>query len=152
MDNSCCCSLFRDKQETRPSTVYCRSFKKLKDWEYASKLYCRPGISLEVEKTPKHCKPCQYWWHATVCLYSYLRRCLNVLVHINYAGSIIFHMHLLMVETYSKLMEIQISMTATFMSTIEYFWLLFATHRLPELIVLNNGLEFITSEFTSFLE
>ena len=71
-------------------------------------------------------------------------------VHIDYAGPVDNTMYLVIVDAYSKYLEIikKSSTTSTF--TIKALQDIFARHGLPEIIVSDNGPQFKSSEFEQF--
>ena len=73
-------------------------------------------------------------------------------VHIDYAGPFLGHMFLIVVDAYSKWMEIGILRTSTAAATIEKLRGIFAMHGLPALVVSDNGPCFSSGEFRSFLK
>ena len=71
-------------------------------------------------------------------------------VHTDYAGPFCGHMFLIMVNAYSKWMEVHVMKTATSHSTIEKMRTAFATHGFPEMLVTDNGSVFTSAEFKDF--
>ena len=64
----------------------------------------------------------------------------------------ILDMLLIIVDAFSKWMEVKACKTATSISTIKHLWTLFATHRPPELMVSDNRTVFSSSEVQDFLK
>ena len=73
-------------------------------------------------------------------------------VHLNFAGPFQGAMFLVAVDSHSKWPEVFIMSTTTVSKTIEVLRVMFAAYGLPEQIVLDNGPQFISSEFATFLK
>ena len=59
-------------------------------------------------------------------------------------------MFLILVDTHSKWMEVHTFSTATSQSNIKRMHMTFATHGLPEILVMDNGTVFTSTEFEMF--
>ena len=73
-------------------------------------------------------------------------------LHLNYALPFHGKMFLVLVDAYSKWIEVFPVQSATSILTIEKLRIAFATHGLPEKIVTDNGSVFTNAEFTEFTE
>ena len=73
-------------------------------------------------------------------------------VHVDYAGPFMGKMFLLIIDAHSKWMDIHCVNSATSSATIEKLRTTFASHGLPEIVVSDNGSNFVSSEFKSFLQ
>ena len=73
-------------------------------------------------------------------------------VHVDYAGPFMGKMFLLIIDAHSRWMEIHCVNSATSSATIEKLRTTFASHGLPEIVVSDNGSNFVSSEFKSFLQ
>ena len=73
-------------------------------------------------------------------------------VHVDYAGPFMGKMFLLIIDTHSKWMDIHRVNSATSTVTIDKMRSTFASHGLPEILVSDNGSNFVSSEFKSFLQ
>lgn len=73
-------------------------------------------------------------------------------VHVDYAGPFMGKMFLLIIDAHSKWMDIHCVNSATSSTTIEKLRTTFASHGLPEILVSDNGSNFVSSEFKSFLQ
>ncbi|KAL5463687.1 hypothetical protein EMCRGX_G032610 [Ephydatia muelleri] len=73
-------------------------------------------------------------------------------LHLDFAGPFLGHMYLVLVDAYSKWMEVQVMKTITSSATIEKLRAIFATHGLPCKIVTDNGPSFVSQEFREFME
>ena len=72
-------------------------------------------------------------------------------LHIDYAGPFLGKMFLVVVDVYSKWLEIKMVPSATSAHTIAKLKCMFAMHALPQLVS-NNGAVFTSGEFKEFLE
>ena len=73
-------------------------------------------------------------------------------VHLNFTGPFQGAMYLVAVDSHSKWPEVFIMSTTTVSKTIEVLCVMFAAYGLPDQIVLDNGPQFISSEFATFLK
>ena len=71
-------------------------------------------------------------------------------LHLDYAGPLLGHMFLILVDAHSKWMEVKAVKTATSTTTIEHLRNIFATHGLPEMLVTDNASYFTSQEFQDF--
>lgn len=72
-------------------------------------------------------------------------------IHIDYAGPFMGKMFLVMVDAYSKWLEVHPMSVATSRATIEKLRSTFAIHGIPTTIVSDNGSNFCSQEFEEFL-
>ncbi len=72
-------------------------------------------------------------------------------VHIDYAGPFLGTMFLILVEAYSKWLEVHPTRVTTSRATIEKLRATFATHGIPTTLVSDNGSNFVSEEFEEFL-
>ena len=72
-------------------------------------------------------------------------------IHVDYAGPIEGKMVLIMVDAHSRWLEALVVNSATSQTTIEKLRSVFATHRLPEVLVSDNGSVFTSAEFDEFV-
>jgi len=73
-------------------------------------------------------------------------------IHVDYAGPFQGHMYLVVVDAYSKWPEVIPVKSTTSEATIEVLRVLFGRYGLPLQLVSDNGPQFVSAEFTSFLE
>ena len=73
-------------------------------------------------------------------------------LHVDYAGPFMGKMFLLIIDAHSKWMDIHCVNSATSSVTIDKMRSTFASHGLPEIVVSDNGSNFVSSEFKSFLQ
>ena len=72
-------------------------------------------------------------------------------VHVDYTGPVMGKMLLVITDAHSKWPEVHIMSTTTASSTIEVLRELFARYGLPEQLVSDNGPQFVSDDFKSFL-
>ena len=72
-------------------------------------------------------------------------------VHIDYAGPFLGNMFLIMVDAYSKWLEVHPTNVATSRATIEKLRATFAIHGIPTTLVSDNGSNFCREEFQNFM-
>ncbi|XP_044184326.1 LOW QUALITY PROTEIN: uncharacterized protein K02A2.6-like [Acropora millepora] len=73
-------------------------------------------------------------------------------LHVDYAGPYKGEMFLIVIDAYSKWLEVHCMKSTTSNATIEKLREIFATHGLPATLVSDNGSNFITSEFEEFMK
>ena len=73
-------------------------------------------------------------------------------VHVDFVGPFTGKMFLLITDAHSKWMDIHCVNSATSSVTIDKMRSTFASHGLPEIVVSDNGSNFVSSEFKSFLQ
>lgn len=112
-----------------------------------------PGIDADIEEKVKSCHACQLNrnnpppspltpWEFPLHPWERL--------HADFAGPYEGKMFLIVVDAFSKWMEIIPLTTATAMTTIESLRAIFATHGLPKVFVTDNGTRFTSTEFQTF--
>ncbi|GBM35269.1 Uncharacterized protein K02A2.6 [Araneus ventricosus] len=96
------------------------------------------------------CKPCQqtryapprapvHPWEVTTKPWSR--------VHIDFAGPFQGQMFFLLVDSFSKWLEVKRLSSATSSATIKVMRDIFATHGIPDSVASNNGSQYISEEF-----
>ncbi|CAB4004480.1 LOW QUALITY PROTEIN: uncharacterized protein K02A2.6-like [Paramuricea clavata] len=73
-------------------------------------------------------------------------------LHIDYAGPFKGEMFLVVVDAYSKWLEVHQMTSTTSTATIEKLREIFATHGLPTTVVSDNGTNFTSNEFEEFMK
>ena len=71
-------------------------------------------------------------------------------IHIDFAGPVSGRTYLVVVDAYSKFPEVVHMDSTTSSSTIKVLREIFSRHGLPELLVSDNGPQFVSSEFEAF--
>ena len=72
-------------------------------------------------------------------------------LHLDFAGPYLGSMYLILVDAYSKWLDVIPMSSITTSRTIEKLRIVFATHGLPHKIVTDNGPSFTSSEFKDFM-
>ncbi|XP_056144368.1 uncharacterized protein K02A2.6-like [Lampris incognitus] len=73
-------------------------------------------------------------------------------IHVDFAGPFEGHMYLVVVDAHSKWPEVQIMDSTTASKTITVLRGLFSRHGLPHILVSDNGPQFCSEEFATFLK
>ena len=73
-------------------------------------------------------------------------------IHVNYAGSFQGKMFLVIVDSYSKWLDIQVTSSVSSAITIDKLQTTFVVLGLPEMIVSDNGTCFNSQEFQTFVK
>ena len=73
-------------------------------------------------------------------------------MHIDFAGPFKGHMSLVAVDAHSKWPEVKIMNSTTSQRAIEVLRELFATYRLPDQVMSDNGPQFVSVEFQTFMK
>jgi len=114
-----------------------------------------PGIDAEIEAKVKSCHVCQLIRNnpppSPLIPWEFPQRPWERL-HADFAGPLEGRMFFIVVDAFSKWLEIVPMSTATSATTIEALRSMFATHGLPEVLVTDNGTQFTSGEFQTFLE
>ncbi|CAL9702513.1 unnamed protein product [Knipowitschia caucasica] len=114
-----------------------------------------PHVDMDVEKTCKQCDRCQleqrmprpvplHPWEFPGEVWKRL--------HIDFAGPFIGHMFMIVVDAYSKWLEVFKMAKITSSATISRLRRLFASYGLPEQIVTDNATTFMSEEFQLFMK
>ena len=73
-------------------------------------------------------------------------------LHLDFAGPFLGHMYLVVVDAYSKWLDVQLMNSITSESTIAKLKDIFTTHGLPQKIVTDNGPSFTSSTFKAYMD
>lgn len=114
-----------------------------------------PGMDAAIEEWVRRCSPCQetrpemprapvHPWETTRAPWCRL--------HIDFAGPFQGKTFLIIVDSYSKWLEVIAVSSMTSLTVINALRRLFATHGLPDTVVSDNGPQFTSAEFREFLE
>ena len=114
-----------------------------------------PGIDSDLEMKVKRCQPCQvngktppvaplHPWEFPTRPWSRL--------HIDFAGPFLGKLFVVLVDSYSKWLEVAVVPSCSASATIRFLRNVFATHGIPDLIVSDNRTAFTSEEFRSFLK
>ena len=114
-----------------------------------------PKMDSEIEQIVKQCQMCQksrpcppvallHPWEWPSKPWSRL--------HLDFAGPFLGKNFLVLVDSHSKWMDVEIMTSITSGKTIEKLRVIFFTHGLPQKIVMNNGPSFTSPEFHQFMD
>ena len=109
----------------------------------------------EIEGVVKSCPNCQAYRQSPAPAQLHPWEWLNQpwsRLHIDFAGPINGSMLLIVVDSYSKWLEVHTMPSITSAPTIEKLLPIFVTHGLPKIIVSDNGPSLVSSEFKKFLQ
>ena len=114
-----------------------------------------PGLDKEIENLSKSCLPCQSVRHAppTAPLHPWVwpsrpwQR-----IHVDFAGPFLGKSFLVVVDAHSKWPEVFEMSSTTALKTIATHRHLFATYGLPEQLISDNGPQFTSEEFQTFMK
>ena len=113
-----------------------------------------PGIDSELEQCVKVCTHCQLQRKVPPVMplhpWAWPEKPWSR-VHMDYAGPFEGKSFLVLVDAYSKWMEVHVTSSTTTSSTIELMRKSFATLGLPDVIVSDNAANFTSSEFSVFM-
>lgn len=113
-----------------------------------------PGIDRDLEDKVKSCDLCQKIRHspATAPLHPWeFPKQPWERLHADFAGPFLGKMFLIVVDSYSKWLEVVPLSSATSSLTIDSLRSIFATHGLPKEFVTDNGTQFSSTEFKEFM-
>lgn len=113
-----------------------------------------PGIDADIERVAKSCTGCATHGHAPPKFREHhweYPKAPWERIHIDYAGPIEGTMLLIIVDAYSKWLEVKTTSSATATSTITILDELFTSYGCPITVVSDNGRQFVSEEFTNFL-
>jgi len=112
-----------------------------------------PGIDAALEKKVKECNTCQATRHtppvALLHPWEWPKQPWQR-VHADYAGPFLGKMFLILVDAYSKWVDIHVVNSSTSQVTIEKMRTSFAALGLPQFLVTDNGTQFTSVEFLQF--
>ena len=114
-----------------------------------------PGIDHDIEERIKSCESCQLSRHnpppAPLHPWEFPSAPWERL-HADFAGPIQGHTFLLVIDTYSKWLEVKHISPMNSANTIEHLRSIFSTHGLPKMFVSDNGPQFTSAEFEVFMK
>ena len=73
-------------------------------------------------------------------------------IHVDFTGPFLGHMFLIVVDTHSKWLEVEIMSSTTAEKTIDRLRYIFSHYGLPEQLVSDNGPQFVSLEFKHFMK
>ena len=112
-----------------------------------------PKMDQDIEELVKKCQVCQesrasppsaplHPWQWPTQPWSHL--------HLDFVGPYMGHTYLVIVDACSKWLDAHIMLTISSEKTIETLISVFATHGIPQMIVMDNGSSFTSEEFKTF--
>jgi hypothetical protein len=114
-----------------------------------------PGLDFEVESLAKSCQTCQQISHnssaAILHPWTYPSGPWQR-IHVDYAGPFQGHMFLLVIDAYSKWPEVKKMKVTTSTATINAMRDIFSRNGLPNVLVSDNGPQFVSDEFSHFMK
>lgn len=114
-----------------------------------------PGIDKDIEKIAKSCTECAKHAHAPPPFRSHHWEYPSgpwERIHIDYAGSVAGTILLIIVDAYNKWIEVKTTNSTTSIATAAILDELFATYGVPITVVSDNGPQFTSIEFKTFLQ
>ena len=114
-----------------------------------------PELDREIESCTKSCQPCQAGKNTSPKASLHPWAWPSVpwqRIHADFAGPVMGKMLLVITDAHSKWPEVQIMTSTTASKTIEVLCELFARFGLPEQLVSDNGPQFVSDEFKTFLK
>ena len=113
-----------------------------------------PGIDHDIEEKVKACEACQLTRHnppsAPLHPWEYPNAPWEHL-HADFAGPFMGHTFLLLIDAYSKWLNVTVISPVNSTNTIEHLRSIFATHGLPKVFVTDNGPQFTSAKFENFM-
>ena len=114
-----------------------------------------PGLDSELETKVQHCLSCQENRHlpadAPLHPWEFPSKPWSRL-HIDFAGPFMGHTFLIIVDAYSKWLDVHIMNSMSTTATINKLRSTFAIHGLPDMIVSDNGGTFTSAEFANYMQ
>ncbi len=140
-------AILEELHETHPGIVRMKGLARSYVWW--------PGLDGDIEAKVQGCQPCQENMKSvpTMPIHPWQfpkkpwRR-----IHIDYAGPLEGKMYLVIIDAYSKWMDVHVVDHATSAVTIKKLRQTFANQGLPEVLVSDNAACFVSEEFKEFLQ
>ncbi|XP_039312438.1 uncharacterized protein K02A2.6-like [Solenopsis invicta] len=114
-----------------------------------------PEIDADIERVAKSCAECAKDAHAPPKFrdhhWEYPKEPWER-IHIDYAGPVEGVMLLIIVDAYSKWLEVKVTTSTTTTATIATLDELFSRYGVPVTVVSDNGRQFVSAEFEAFLQ
>ncbi|KAL2086779.1 hypothetical protein ACEWY4_017838 [Coilia grayii] len=114
-----------------------------------------PGLDAQVEETVRRCLTCQQTRHAPPKAPVHSWECSSrrwSRLHIDFAGPFHGKVFLIVVDSYSKWLEVELVSAMSSAAVIIVLRKLMATHGIPDVIVSDNGTAFTSAEFKRFMQ
>lgn len=114
-----------------------------------------PGIDSDIERTAKSCTECARYGPTPPKFSSHHWEYPSApweRIHVDYAGPVADSMLLIVVDAFSKWIEVKMTTSTTAAATIQILDGLFSTYGAPVTLVSDSGPQFTSSEFRDFLQ
>ena len=113
-----------------------------------------PGLDGDIEEKVKSCQVCQLQSAAPAAAplhpWEWPEKPLSR-IHVDHAGPFMGQLFLIVIDTYSKWIEVYPTSSKVATASIEKLHQAFANHRVPEMVVSDNGSGFASEEFADFM-
>ena len=141
------CLVLKELHHTHPGIVRMKSLARIH--------VCWPRMDRDIESEVKSCGPCQTVrnrpsrapLHPWAWPEDPWQR-----IHVDFAGPFMGHMFLIVVDSYSKWLEVIIMQSTIAAKTIEQLRNIFARNGIPQQLVSDNGPQFVSDEFRNFMK
>ena len=138
--------LLEDLHNTHPGIVRMKSLARCYLWW--------PGLDDDIEAKVKSCEVCQLHSAAPAAAplhpWEWPEKPWSR-IHIDHTGPFMGQLFLIVIDAYSKWMEVYPTSSISATATIELLRRAFATHGLPDMLVPDNGTGFASKEFGNFM-
>ena len=132
--------------DTHPGTSRMKSLARAYVWW--------PGVDKDIEQLVKQCEICQTHRPSPPQSVIHPWECPSapwIRVHVDHAGPFLGKNFLLLVDAYSRWIEVHIVDSTSAESTIKTLRQIFSIHGLPQQLVSDNGPAFISQDFKQFM-
>ena len=138
--------LLEDLHNTHPGIVRMKNLARCYLWS--------PGLDDCIEAKVKSCGVCQLHWASPAAApfhpWEWLEKPWSR-IHIDHAGPFMGQLFLIVIDVYSKWIEVYPTCSTSATATVELIGSAFATHGLPDMLVSDNGTGFVSKEFGHFM-
>ncbi|UYV75052.1 hypothetical protein LAZ67_12002238 [Cordylochernes scorpioides] len=147
--------LFQDVAvETRRDKLLSIVLRNVREnnWQIPKTVFWWPGINKNIEELARDCRICQETASmppSTISEWTWPEKPWHRL-HLDLAGPFMGRMFMVLVDAYTKWLEIVIIKDITSRTIIGHLREIFARFGLPEILVTDNGRQFVSSEFEEF--
>ena len=114
-----------------------------------------PNINAQIEQVVKQCSICQQNQHNPPATPVHPWNWPDqpwVRLHLAFAGPFLGLMYLILVDAFSKWIDVEIMHSITSSATLEKLQSIFSIHGLPRTLVTDNGSAFTSKDFQSFIQ
>ena len=140
-------SVTEELHDTHPGIVKMKNLARCYVWW--------PNIDKDLERRVNSCKKCQEYRHCSIDKqplhpWEFPSKPWSR-IHIDYAGPIEGQMFLVVIDAYSKWLEVIPTFGCSSKVTVSKLRHIFCTHGIPDIIVSDNGTAFTSEEFKDFI-